>query len=159
MPHSKPSRKKPGNARVEFGGRVATLRLLPYVDFPSRSFELLLALVMEQTGPTNDPFKGFPFPRDTTPLQRHLYAGAKNICSGTFVHRKAAIQLIWQNAGIVWHPWIDRAGLGKSTPPVHPSVPVTAAAGRQLSLLHCSDALENGRAVERGLQFSTWASP
>jgi len=48
----------------------------------------------------------------------------------------------------------DRAGLGKSTPPVHPSEPVTADAGRQLSLLHCSDALENGRVVERGLQFS-----
>jgi hypothetical protein len=64
---------------------------------------------MEQTGPTNDPFKGFPFPSGTTPLQRHLYAGVKNICSGAFVHRKAAIQLIWQKAGIVWHPWIDRA--------------------------------------------------
>jgi len=24
------------------------------------------------------------------------------------VHRKAAIQLIWQDAGIIWHPWIDR---------------------------------------------------
>jgi len=64
---------------------------------------------MEQACQTNDPFKGFPFPRDTTPLQRHLYAGAKNICSGAFVHRKAAIHDIWQNAGIVWHPWIDRA--------------------------------------------------
>jgi hypothetical protein len=53
----------------------------------------------------------------------------------------------------------DRAGLGKSTPPVHPSVPVTADAGRQLSLLHCSDALENGRGVERGLQFVPGQSP
>src|SRR5215469_15795179 len=67
------------------------------------------ALVMEQTGPTNDPFKGFHFPRGTTPLQCHLYAGAKNICSGAYLHRKAAIQLIWQNADITWHPWIDRA--------------------------------------------------
>jgi hypothetical protein len=64
---------------------------------------------MEQTGPTNDPFKGFPFPRGATPLQCHLYAGAKNICSGGYLHRKAAIQLIWQSAGITWHPWIDRA--------------------------------------------------
>jgi hypothetical protein len=31
---------------------------------------------MEQTGPNNDPFKGFPFPRGATPLQCHLYAGA-----------------------------------------------------------------------------------
>jgi hypothetical protein len=57
----------------------------------------------------NDVFKGFPFPRGTTPLQCHLYAGAKNICSGAFIHRKAAIQLIWQSAGIIWHPWIDRS--------------------------------------------------
>ena len=56
-----------------------------------------------------DVFKGFPFPAQTTPLQRHLYAGAKDICSGAFVHRKAAIKLIWQGAGIVWHPWMDRA--------------------------------------------------
>jgi len=64
---------------------------------------------MEQTGPTNDPFRGFPFPRGITPLQCHLYAGAKNICSGAYLHRKAAIQLIWQSASITWHPWIDRA--------------------------------------------------
>ena len=62
-----------------------------------------------QAPETNDPFKGFPFPKGTTPLQCHLYAGAKNICSGAFAHRKAAIQLIWEGAGIVWHPWIDRA--------------------------------------------------
>src|SRR5215469_8846046 len=64
---------------------------------------------MEQACQINDPFKGFPFPRGATPLQCHLYAGAKNICSGAFTHRKAAIQIIWQSAGIAWHPWIDRA--------------------------------------------------
>jgi hypothetical protein len=64
---------------------------------------------VEQASEKNDPFRGFPFPSGTTPLQRHLYAGAKNICSGAFAHRKAAIQLIWQGAGIIWHPWIDRA--------------------------------------------------
>ena len=64
---------------------------------------------MEQASEKNDPFKGFPFPSGATPLQRHLYAGAKDICSGAFVHRKAAIQLIWKDVGIVWHPWIDRA--------------------------------------------------
>ena len=56
-----------------------------------------------------DVFKGFPFPAETTPLQRHLYAGAKDICSGAFVHRKAALEPIWQGAGIKWHPWMDRA--------------------------------------------------
>jgi hypothetical protein len=61
------------------------------------------------TAAAHDVFKGFPFPRGATPLQCHLYAGAKDICSGAFVHRKAAIQLIWEGAGIVWHPWIDRA--------------------------------------------------
>jgi hypothetical protein len=35
--------------------------------------------------------------------------GLKRICSGAFFHRKAAIELIWQGVGIVWHPWIDRA--------------------------------------------------
>jgi len=64
---------------------------------------------MEQSLQKNDPFKGFPFPKETTLLQRHLYAGAKDICSGAFVHRKAAIQSIWQGAGIIWHPWMDRA--------------------------------------------------
>jgi hypothetical protein len=64
---------------------------------------------MEQSLQKNDSFKGFPFPKETTLVQRHLYAGAKNICSGAFVHRKAAIQSIWQGAGIVWHPWMDRA--------------------------------------------------
>jgi hypothetical protein len=51
---------------------------------------------MEQFPERNDPFKGFPFPKQTTLLQRHLYAGAKNICSGAFFRRKAAIQSIWQ---------------------------------------------------------------
>lgn len=64
---------------------------------------------MEHALQNDDPFKGFPFPKETTLLQRHLYAGAKGICSGAFVHRKAAIQLIWEGAGIIWHPWIDRA--------------------------------------------------
>jgi hypothetical protein len=63
---------------------------------------------MEPT-PSSDVFKGFPFPKETTPLQRHLYAGAKDICSGAFVHRKAALHLIWEGTGIVWHPWIERA--------------------------------------------------
>jgi hypothetical protein len=62
-----------------------------------------------QPVPASDVFKGFPFPRGATPLQCHLYAGAKNICSGAYVHRKAAILDIWHGAGIVWHPWIDRA--------------------------------------------------
>ena len=57
----------------------------------------------------DDVFKGFPFPKETTPLQRHLYAGAKNICSGAFVHRRAAIQDIWQNAGVKL-AFLDRAG-------------------------------------------------
>ena len=64
---------------------------------------------MTQSSEKSDPFKSFPFPKETSLLQRHLYAGAKNICSGTFFHRKAAIQSIWQGAGIIWHPWIDRA--------------------------------------------------
>jgi hypothetical protein len=64
---------------------------------------------MENSPERNDPFEGFPFPKETTLLQRHLYAGAKNICSGAFFHRKAAIQLIWREVGIIWHPWIDRA--------------------------------------------------
>jgi hypothetical protein len=64
---------------------------------------------MEYSPGNQDPFKGFPFPKETTLLQRHLYAGAKDICSGAFIHRKAAIQSIWQNVGITWHPWIDRA--------------------------------------------------
>ena len=63
----------------------------------------------EESLPKSDPWKGFRFPRDTTDLQRHMYAGGKDICSGAFFHRKAAIQAIWQGVGIVWHPWMDRA--------------------------------------------------
>src|SRR6516225_8641668 len=64
---------------------------------------------MTQSSEKSDLFKGFPFPKETTLLQRHLYAGAKNICSGTFFHRRAAIQTIWEGAGIIWHTWMDRA--------------------------------------------------
>ena len=57
-------------------------------------------LMMEPPATPNDVFKVFPFPKETTPLQRDLYAGTKNICSGALVHRKAALQLIWEGAGI-----------------------------------------------------------
>src|SRR5215469_16477052 len=57
----------------------------------------------------DDPFKGFPFPQEFSLLQKHLYCAGKNIGSGSFVHRKAAIQLIWKSDAVVWHPWIDRA--------------------------------------------------
>ena len=55
------------------------------------------------------PFKAFPFRREFSLLQKHLYCAGKNICSGSFVHRRAAIQLIWKSDAVVWHPWIDRA--------------------------------------------------
>jgi hypothetical protein len=55
------------------------------------------------------PFKGFPFPREFSPLQKHLYCAGKNICSGSFVHRKTAMQIIWTQEAVVWHTWIDRA--------------------------------------------------
>ena len=51
-----------------------------------------------------DPFKAFPFRPEFSLLQKHLYCAGKNICSGSFVHRRAAIQLIWKSDAVVWHP-------------------------------------------------------
>jgi hypothetical protein len=61
------------------------------------------------------PFPFYAFPQQLTEIQKLLYCGLhdpdpklKEFYRGRFYYRKAAIRLLWSEADVLWHDWIDR---------------------------------------------------